>query len=166
MNGRLATGAAPGETAGGTGHAALRACLGSAPDRAATLQALLSSDEAQVELAQAYLRQRAGRRRARAAPLDRRHFRAARRAGTNSRTGGLGRHYVSDREVLERLVALYGRTSSAAVQTAVAGILLRADRSALPAQTLRQTLITLRRDARNGAGDGTIDALIALLDAR
>jgi len=27
-------------------------------------------------------------------------------------------------------------------------------------------LITLRRDARNGAGDGTIDALIALLDAR
>ena len=78
----------------------------------------------------------------------------------------LGRHYVSDREVLERLVALYGQTSSAAVQTAVAGILLRADRSALPAQALRQTLSTLRRDARNGAGDGTIDALIALLDAR
>ena len=166
LNGRLATGAAPGETAGGTGHAALRACLGSAPDRAATLQALLSSDEAQVELAQAYLRQR---------PVD--DVRELRRLteGISALPAGpaqiraleaLGRHYVSDREVLERLVALYGRTSSAAVQTAVAGILLRADRSALPAQTLRQTLITLRRDARNGAGDGTIDALIALLDAR
>mgnify|MGYP006888937724 FL=1 len=163
---RLATGAAPGETAGGTGHAALRACLGSAPDRAATLQALLSSDEAQVELAQAYLRQR---------PVD--DVRELRRLteGISALPAGpaqiraleaLGRHYVSDREVLERLVALYGQTSSAAVQTAVAGILLRADRSALPAQTLRQTLITLRRDARNGAGDGTIDALIALLDAR
>jgi hypothetical protein len=53
------------------------------------------------------------------------------------------------------------------VQTAVAGILLRADRSALPpAQSLRRILISLRRDAKNGPADGTIDALIALLGAR
>ena len=64
-------------------------------------------------------------------------------------------------------MALYGQTPSAAVQTAVAGILLRADRSALPPpRTLRQTLISLRRSATSGAGDGTIDALIALLGAR
>jgi hypothetical protein len=79
----------------------------------------------------------------------------------------LGRHYVSDRDVLERLVALYGQTPSPAVQAAVAGILLRADRSALPApEMLRETLISLRRNAQNEAADGTIDALISLLGAR
>ncbi len=166
LDGRLVGGAAPGESAGGTGHAALRACLGSAPDRTATLQALFSGDEAQVELAQAYLRQR---------PVE--DVRELRRltegisampatAAQVRALEAIGRHYVSDREVLERLVALYGRTSSPAVQTAVAGILLRADRSALRAQDLRQTLISRRRDAKNGAGEGTIDALIALLDAR
>jgi hypothetical protein len=52
------------------------------------------------------------------------------------------------------------------VQSAVAGILLRADRSALPAEKLRETLISLRRDASGAGGGGTIDALIGLLGAR
>lgn len=162
LDGRLAGGAAPGQTAGGTAHAAMRACLGSAPDRAETLRALLSPLEAEVELAQAYLRHRPVEDVAELRRLTEGMAAMPPGAAQVRALEALGRHYVSDGEVLRTLVALYARTTSAAVQTAVAGILLRADRSALDAPELRRTLISLRRDA---GGEGTIDALIALLAA-
>jgi hypothetical protein len=151
---------------GGIAQAAMRACLGSAEDRAQTLRALLGPAETDVQLAQAYLRHR---------PVDD-------EAGLRDLTNGisempagpaqvraleaLGRHYVSDGDVLHRLLELYAQTPSAAVQSAVAGILLRADRSTLPAAELRETLISLRREASGDGGAGTIDALITLLGAR
>lgn len=150
----------------GTAQAAMRACLGSREDRAKTLQALLGPSEADVQLAQAYLRHRPVEDAAELRDLTQ---------GISAMPAGpaqvraleaLGRHYVSDRDVLQRLVALYGQTSSAAVQSAVAGILLRADRRALSVDQLRETLISLRRDASNPGGGGTIDALIGLLGAR
>mgnify|MGYP001448801357 CR=1 FL=1 len=150
LDGRLSAGAEPGRSAGDTGHAAMRACLGSASDRRRTLQALLGPAESDVQAAQAYLRHRPIEDPAELRELTK---------GISAMDPGdaqvraletLGRHYVSDGDVLEQLVALYAKTSSAAVQQAVAGILLRADRSALPARELRETF----------------DALIALLDAR
>lgn len=150
----------------GTAQAAMRACLGSREDRAKTLQALLGPSEADVQLAQAYLRHRPVEDAAELRDLTQ---------GISAMPAGpaqvraleaLGRHYVSDGDVLQRLVALYGQTPSAAVQSAVAGILLRADRRALSADQLRETLISLRRDASNPGGGGTIDALIGLLGAR
>ncbi|MFT3666012.1 hypothetical protein [Piscinibacter sp.] len=155
-----AGGAAPWPAAGGTAQAAMRACLGSAADRAETLQALLSPREADVELAQAYLRHHPVEDAPELRRLADDIAAMAPGAAQVRALEALGRHYVSDREVLETLVALFGRTSSAEVQTAVAGILLRADRSALDAPELRRTLTSLRRDAGR---EGTIDALIALL---
>ena len=93
---------APGSPADDVPHAAVRACLGSAEAHARTLEGLLSPHEADVEIAQAYLRHRpltdAGELRrvadsiARMPPSD-----AQVRA-----LEALGRHYVSDREILDR----------------------------------------------------------------
>jgi hypothetical protein len=151
---------------GGTAQAAMRACLGSVEDRAQTLRALLGPAEADVQLAQAYLRHR---------PVDDPAELRDLTKGISEMPAGpaqvraleaLGRHYVSDGDVLHRLLDLYAQTSSSAVQSAVAGILLRADRSALPSAKLRETLISLRREASRDGGVGTIDALITLLGAR
>jgi len=149
----------------GVAQAAMRACLGSAEDRAQTLRALLGPAESDVQLAQSYLRYR---------PVgDPAELRALTQGISAMPPGpaqvraleALGRHYVSDGDVLHRLLDLYAQTPSSAVQSAVAGILLRADRSALPAGKLRETLISLRRDVSRDAGSGTIDALITLLGA-
>mgnify|MGYP002682908238 CR=1 FL=1 len=43
----------------------------------------------------------------------------------------LGRHYVSDRGILDMLIPLFSQTSSWSVQAAIAGILIRADRRAI-----------------------------------
>ena len=151
---------------GGTAQAAMRACLGSGEDRARTLQALLGPAEADVQLAQAYLRHRPVDDPAELRDLTQGISAMPAGAAQVRALEALGRHYVSDGDVLQRLVALYGQTSSASVQSAVAGILLRADRSALPAEKLRETLISLRRDASGAGGGGTIDALIGLLGPR
>jgi len=149
----------------GVAQAAMRACLGSAEDRAQTLRALLGPAESDVQLAQSYLRYR---------PVgDPAELRALTQGISAMPPGpaqvraleALGRHYVSDGDVLHRLLDLYAQTPSSAVQSAVAGILLRADRSALAAGKLREMLISLRRDVSRDAGSGTIDALITLLGA-
>jgi hypothetical protein len=150
----------------GTAQAAMRACLGSREDRAKTLRALLGPSEADVQLAQAYLRHRPVNDPAELRGLTEGISEMPAGPAQVRALEALGRHYVSDGDVLQRLVALYGQTSSAAVQSAVAGILLRADRRALAADKLRETLISLRRDASGGGSGGTIDALIGLLGAR
>ena len=141
--------------------AAVRACLGSKAAQTRTLDALVSETEAEVKIAQAYLRHRPIsditelRRRAqriasmRSAPAQVRALEA------------LGRHYVSDREILEQLVALFSATSSSAIQTAVAGILIRADLRLIASP---QLVTTLQRQRRSSPpGDDVIDALIRRL---
>jgi hypothetical protein len=146
-------------------HAALRACLGSDEGRTRALRALLGPQEADVRLAQAYLRHR---------PL-------ASDAELRQITDGvaamgpgdaqvraleaLGRHYVADGQVLGRLVRLFIETPSAAVQSAVAGILIRADRRSIAAETLARTLAENRRPSPH-AGDDMVDALIGVLQSR
>jgi len=139
-------------------HAAVRACLGSSEGRARTLQGLLSADEADVRTAQDYLRHRPitdadELRRVTAGIVGMPPSAAQVRA-----LEVLGRHYVSDGEVLHLLVELYARTPSATVQAAIAGILIRADRRAIASPQLVLTLLHNRRPAP--AGETILDALL------
>ncbi|MBK7613945.1 MAG: hypothetical protein IPJ08_05545 [Burkholderiales bacterium] len=144
-------------------HAAMRACLGSDEGRARTLAGLVSADEADVRIAQAYLRHRpitdAAELRRFAAAIARMPPSAAQVLALET----LGRHYVTDRAILDQLVSLYSQTSSARVQVAVAGILIRADRGTMASPRLARTLQKSR--LRSSAGDSIIDALIRLLSA-
>jgi hypothetical protein len=166
LDGRIAAPPASGKAGDGHGHAAMRACLGSAEDRTRTLRLLLGPDEADVQLAQAYLRHRPMQDQAELRRLT--DGIAAMSPGDAQVRAleALGRHYVSDRMVLERLVGLFAQTSSTAVQSAVAGILLRADRHSLAREPLVRTLVEHRRDLAAGGGSGIIDALIRLLESR
>lgn len=166
LDGALGPGdAAANRAADDVGHAALRACLGSEADRARTLQGLLGPKEADVRIAQAYLRHR---------PIaDGAELRRVTTAIAEMEPGGaqvhaleaLGRHYVSDREVLDRLIRLFTDTPSAAVQSAIAGILIRADRRDIAPASLAHTLHEHRRPAPDGAGR-MIDVLLGVLQSR
>jgi hypothetical protein len=142
-------------------HAAVQACLGSADGRARTLQGLVSSNVAEVQTAQAYLRHRpitdaAELQRVAAAIVNMNASDAQVRA-----LESLGRHYLADRAILDLLIGLYSQTSSAAVQGAVAGILIRADKRAM---TSPQLVLTLVKDRRpTPPGDNMVDALLRKL---
>jgi hypothetical protein len=153
----------PGSPADDVPHAAVRACLGSAEAQERTLQGLLSPNEADVRIAQDYLRHRPI-----VDPADLRRVATGivRMRPSLSQVHALealGRHYVSDGEILRMLVELYANTPSAPVQTAIAGILIRADRRSLARPQLLQTLLQRRRPA--GPGDGMVDALLRRLRA-
>ncbi len=142
-------------------HAALQACLGSAEGRASTLQGLVSSSIAEVQIAQAYLRHRpitdaAELRRVAAAIVGMKPSDAQVRA-----LESLGRHYLADRGILGLLIGLYSQTPSAVVQAAVAGILIRADQRSLASPQLVLTLVRDRRPAP--PGNNMVDALLRKL---
>ena len=153
----------PGGPSDDVAHAAVRACLGSAEGRARVLEGWVGPSEADVRIAQAYLRHRpvtdAGELRRVAAAI-------VRMPGSNAQVRALeslGRHYVADREILDLLIELYAETPSWSVQAAVAGILIRADRRSIASPQLLRILITQRR--RSPAGDNITDALIRLLQS-
>ena len=153
----------PGSPADDLPHAAVRACLGSSEAHARVLAGLVSTKEAEVQIAQAYLRRRpitddAELRRVAAAIAAMEPGDAQVRA-----LEALGRHYVSDREVLDMLTRLFAQTRSWEVQNAIAGLLLRADRKSVYAPELVRTLQQSRRPSP--AGDNMIDALIARLQS-
>lgn len=142
-------------------HAALRACLGSAEGRSRMLRALQSANEADVVIAQAYLRHR---------PItDAAELRSVITGIAGMVPGdaqvraleSLGRHYLSDRESLDMLTDLFAQTPSWDVQNAIAGILIRADRQSLGRTRLLLTLLEKRRSP--APGDSMVDALILRL---
>lgn len=143
-------------------NAAVLACLGSAEGRERMLQALVSANEAEVQLAQAFFRHRPitepdELRRLAAKIVEMSPSEAQVRAIET-----LGRHYIADREVLETVTRLFAQSTSSAVQSAIAGLLMRADRRSIePAQLVR----TLRENRRpSPSGDSMIDALIQRLE--
>lgn len=154
---------APGSLADDVAHAAVRACLGSAEAHARTLEGLLSPNEADVVIAQTYLRHRpltdAGELRriadgiARMAPSDAQVLALE----------ALGRHYVSDREILAGLIRLFAETSSWSVQAAIAGILIRADLQSFASPQLVRTLTDHR--LQSPPDDDMVDALIRRLQS-
>jgi len=143
------------------GRAALLACMGDSDARGRALQGLVSASEADVRLAQAYLRHR---------PIsDENELRAMTKAiagmnGTEAQARALdvlARHYVSDRESVETLKQLFARTGAPSVQNAIAGVLLRADpKAAAKTDVLR----TLREYRLKSLPQGNmVDALIQRL---
>lgn len=155
---------APGSPADDVVHAAVRACLGSAEGHARTLQALIGQDDNDVQMARAYLRNR---------PItdavELRHIAAgiARQRPSDAQVHALevlGRHYVSDRGIMDLLIDLYAQTSSAAVQAAIAGILMRADQRSIAGPQLQGILVAARLPPP--AGDDMVDALIRRLKSR
>ena len=154
----------PGSLADDVPHAAMRACLGSAEGRARTLEALVSANEADVRMAQAYLRHQPITD---SAELRRVAANIARMPPTDAQVHALqalARHYVSDREVLLTLTQLFQQTPSWAVQDAIAGILIRADRKSIASPELVRTLIEHRRPSPS-ATQTMLDALIQRLQA-
>jgi hypothetical protein len=152
---------APGGPADDAAHAAVRACLGSTQGLARTLDALVGSDDGDARIAQAYLRHRP------IAQVSELRLLATRIAAMPESEAqvraleALGRHYVSDRGVLEELVRLYSQTRSWAVQGAVAGILIRADRRSLARVELARGLV--RDRLPSPPGENMIDALVRQL---
>lgn len=157
LDGALAS-AGAGDSAG---HSALLACVGDTGARERVLEALASPVDADVQVAQAYLRHR---------PLsDVNELRVltqaiARMKAPDAQTralDALARQYVSDPETVATLRRLFARTRSAPVQNAIAGVLIRADRKALAAPDLLDTLRENR--VKTSPGDNMVDALIQRL---
>ncbi len=144
-------------------HAAFRACLGSPESRARTLAGLVSPREADVQIAQAYLRHRpiteSAELRRVAADIVRMPASEAQVRALEA----LARHYVSDRDIVGMLIRLFSDTPSSAVQGAIAGILIRADRRSIASPELVRTLVEKRHPSPSG--DSMIDALIGRLQS-
>jgi hypothetical protein len=139
-------------------HAAVLACMGSAEARGRVLERLASPADADVRIAQAYLRHR---------PVaDANELRGLTKsiAGMNAPDAQtraldvLARHYLTDRETVDTLRQLFAKTRSWPVQNAIAGVLIRADRKAVAGSELLRTLRENRVKA--SPGDNMVDALI------
>ncbi len=145
-------------------QAAMLACLGNVEAHARVLQALTSTNEAEIAIAQVYLQHRpvddAGEVRAITT-------RVARMSGSDAKVRALqslARLRLSDRASLEELARLYPVAGSPGVQIAIADVFIRADYTAMAKPELVRTL----RDHRlkTGQGQDAIDVLIRRLEAR
>ncbi|HVE55140.1 MAG TPA: hypothetical protein VNB23_17300, partial [Ramlibacter sp.] len=155
LNGTPAAQAAQAE---GVGHSAVRACLGSTEARSRALKGLVSPADDVVQIAQAYLRHR---------PIaDANELRGMTReiVAMNAPEAQaraldvLARHYLSDAESVEMLKQLFARTRSPAVQNAIAGVLIRADKRTIPAGEMLRTVRENR--VKPSPRDNMVDALI------
>lgn len=144
-----------------TGHAAVLACMGSADARSRVLKALVSPSDAEVQVAQAYLRNRPIEDPAELRVVTRAIAAMAAPEAQARALDVLGRHYLSDRESVETLKQLFVTTRSPAVQNAIAGVLIRADRKSVTASGMLPTLRDHRLKA--ASGDNLVNALIGRL---
>jgi hypothetical protein len=144
-------------------HAAVLACLGNTEARAQVLLALTSPNDEEVEIAQVYLRHR---------PItDVNEFRLvtsgiARMNGSKAQVRALETlvsQRLSDPESLEELMRLFPLAESVGVQTAIAGVLIRADYRAIATPEVVQTLRQSRLKSSDGAD--LISILIRRLQA-
>ena len=142
-------------------QAAVLACLGNEESRGLTLDALTSQRDEDVRIAQVYLRHRPadhpGELRAIADGIARMRDAEAQVRALNT----LASHRLSDPVTLEALARLFPMAETAGVQTAIAGVLIRADYSVLGRSELLRTLTQHR--LRNGGGENVVDVLIRRL---
>jgi len=145
------------------GHAAIRACLGDASPRERLLQALTSTRDADVQIAQDYLEYY---------PIaDVNELRDVASGITQMSDASaqvralaaLADHRVSDPEALSDLARLFPVAKSIDVQRAIAGVLIRADYATMAAPELARTLREHR--FKSDHGRDLIDVLISRLDA-
>ncbi len=149
----------PGQVA----HSALLACLGDAAAHEQTLRALTSAHEADVEIAQVYLRHRpladAAEVRAITEEIGRMRSPLAQLRALET----LARQRLADPQSVQEIARLFTRAKSLQMQRAIASILIRADHAGLA----RADLARLLRQHRLKSPDGSdvIDALIRVLSA-
>ena len=169
MQPKLESGLAPQLLATGTvqpakvAHAAVLACLGHAEAHERTVRALLSPDEGQVAIAQAYLRHRpladVGELRAVTSGVARMTSASAQARVLET----LARQRLADPQSLREIAGLFPLARSLDVQRAIAGILIRADTTVLARADLAHSL----RQHRLKSPDGSdlIDVLIRVLQS-
>jgi hypothetical protein len=139
------------------------ACLGSAPARARVLKALASAHDGDVQIAQAYLRQRPITDVAELRTLA---LEVARMTSVPAQVRALdtlGRHHIADRDVIESLSGLFERTRSLDVQRAIAEIFLRTGPEAL--DTRVAAVLRSHRLKAPGDAPDLIDQLIRRLSS-
>ena len=144
-------------------NAAVLACLGSPEGHARVVQALTSPSDDDVRIAQVYLRHRP------IADVD--ELRAitanvARMTNPSAQIRALetlAQLGLSDRESLEELARLFP-FAGVGVQTAIAGVLIRADTKAIANPELVQTL--RQRRVKTASGADVLDVLLRRLEAR
>jgi hypothetical protein len=144
-------------------HAATLACLGSAEGRARVLQALTSRDDADVQIAEVYLRHR---------PItDIDELRAV-ASGITRMTGAgaqvraldvLARHRLSDRQSLDELARWFPAADSLDVQRAIAAVFIHSDYRLLPQPEFLRVLRQSR--LKSSSGEDIIDILIRRVQA-
>jgi hypothetical protein len=153
----------PAAQAARTAHAAVLACLGSAEGHVRVLKALTSADDREVEVAQVYLKNRPladhGELRRVTSGIARMNDSEAQVRALDT----LARLSLTDLQTLEELARLFPRTTSLAVQRAIAGILIRSDYRALAASDLAGVLRKHR--VKSPDGEDAIDILIRRLRA-
>jgi hypothetical protein len=142
-------------------HAAVLACLGSAPDRAAVVRALASPREDDVTIAGVYLRHRPLED---ASEVHRVAASVAHMAPSAAQALALitlAPLRLSDPDVLEDLARLFPRAKTVNEQRAIASVLIRADYPPSARADLAQSL--RRHRLKSPEGDDVIDALIRRL---
>jgi hypothetical protein len=145
------------------GHAGILACLGSADAHLRVLQALVGTNDEDVQIAQVYLRHRpiadVNELRLVAAGITRMSNSEAQVRALDT----LARHQLSDRQSLDALTHLFPVAKSIDVQRAVAGILIRADLDMFA----KPELVRALRQHRLKSSDGKdlIDVLIRRLQS-
>jgi hypothetical protein len=146
-----------------TGHLAVLACFGSIDARGQVVAAVSRNDERGIEAAQVYLRHRPISDPAELRELTRSIAGMSAPPAQVRALEALARLRLADRQSLEELLHLYPRAGSADVQTAIAGVLIRADYRVLGAPELLQTLRQHR--LKSSHGEDLIDVLIRQLQA-
>ncbi len=145
------------------GAAAASACLGSAAGRTHALAALASAREADVQLAESYLRHR---------PIaDAQELRSVARAVAGMKNAAaqaraldtLARQHVADAAVLDELADLFAHTTSLRVQRAIAEIYLRSDPAVLEP---RIAMVLRRHRLKSPDGEDLIDEVVRRVGAR
>lgn len=146
-----------------TAHAAILACLGSSSARSQVMRALGSSDDKDVQVAQVYLRHHP------LADAELREVAAGIKRMTDTRAqiralDTLGRHAISDREILDELARSFAQARSVGVQRAIAEVFIRSDQRAIAKAQLASLLRQHRLKSPDGRED-LIDTLIRRLQA-
>ena len=144
------------------GHAAIRACLGSPRDHGRVLQALVSPQPADVQIAQVYLRHHPVDDVAELRGLATDIVGMTDSAAQVRALDALAHHRLADRETLETLTRFFPVAQTLDVQRAIAGILIRSDFDLIATPEVVRAL----RDYRLKSPDGRdlIDVLIRRLD--
>ena len=146
----------------GTAHDAALACLGSPERRSRVIRAVSSTNEGDVQIAQAYLRHR---------PItDDAELRVMTDGIVKMKVPGaqvralevLARHRVSDRAILEELTRLFAATRSPAVQGAIAEIFIRSNVTSASMPKL-SSVLREHHIRPAGAGQDLVGLLLAKL---